>query len=308
MTTFPRTRVAILAASVLMLLSLSLPMTAQKGYQKPPQEILDVLNAPVTPQASLSPTRDRVVFFSSEPYPPIAEISRPFARLAGLRIDMATNGLHNAPRFSHLSFKSIADGTEKKILLPAGAFTSRPVWSSDGKHVYFTHAAAHAIELWIADAHTGAAHAVLGVKINSSMSGGGGPGGGRGSGACDWMPGGKQLLCRTIPLTRGLLPKAPDVPEGPNIQESFGRAAPVATYEDLLENEQDSKLFEYLTTTQLALIDIATGKVTPVGRPGIFTAVDAAPDGEHILVTSVHRPYSYIVPVNDFPHAIDVWD
>ena len=33
---------------------------AQQGYKKPPKEVLDILNAPVTPVISVSPTRDNI--------------------------------------------------------------------------------------------------------------------------------------------------------------------------------------------------------------------------------------------------------
>ena len=277
---------------------------AQSGYQKPPKEILDVLNARGTPQESISPAHDAVIYFQAEPYPPISEIAQPFARVAGVRIDLSTNGAHNSQRFSNLVIKSVADGKEKKVMLPAGFFTSRPSWAPNGKHFYFTHASKTAIELWVGDAQSGTATIITGVKLNTALNQGG-PGGG---GACAWQPDSKTLLCRTIPATRGAIPKPPATPEGPRIQESFGKAAPVATYEDLLDNESDAKLFDYLATSQLALIDINTGKSTSVGKPAIFAEVESAPDGKHILVSRVVRPYSYIVPVNDFPHEVEVWN
>jgi len=278
---------------------------AQAAYQKPPKEILDVLNAPGTPQESISPTRDVALFFRVEPYPPIADVSAPFARVAGVRIDIATNGPHNPQRISNMVLKKIADGSEKKVLVPPGFYSSRPSWAPDGKHFYFTYATSNYIALWIGDTSTGGTHSVLGVKINSSLNQGG-PGGG--GGACSWLPDSKTLLCRTIPAGRGALPKPPVVPIGPRIQESYGKAAPVATYEDLLDNEADAKLFDYLATSQLELIDIATSKATPVGKPAIFDEVESAPDGKHILVARVVRPYSYIVPINDFPREVEVWD
>ena len=53
----------------------------------------------------------------------------------------------------------------------------------------------------------------------------------------------------------------------------------------LLKSPYDESLFEYYATSQLALVDSATGHTTPVGQPAIFQSVDPAPDGHHILVT-----------------------
>jgi dipeptidyl aminopeptidase/acylaminoacyl peptidase len=270
---------------------------AQTKYQKPPKEVLDVLNAPVTPIASMSRTHEVVLFYSAVLYPPIEEISKPFARLAGERIDMATNGRHNAPHYESLLLKRISDGAETKISLPPGFFVSRPFWSPDGKSFAFTHATKSAIELWVVDARTGAPRAIPGVKLNSALDE-----------PCDWMPDSRSLQCLTIPAGRGAPPMEPTVPVGPHIEESYGKSAPVATYEDLLQNDHDSDLFDYYATAQLAIVDIASGKRMPVGKPAVFGSVEAAPDGEHILVARIQRPYSYIVPQSDFAREVEVWD
>jgi len=277
----------------------------QEGYQKPPKAVLDVLNAPVTPRASVGRARDVVLLYSPEPYPPIADVAQPFARLAGLRIDEATNGPHNPPRFDKLVLKKVEDGSEVKVGIPEGMIVSQPFWSPDGRKIAFTHAASSEIELWVADAKTGQAHAIARVRLNAALSA---PGFRDENPPCHWLPGSKTLLCQTIPAGRGALPKAPTVPVGPRVQQSFGKAAPVATFEDLLENEYDAKLFEYYATSHLAVIDIESGSVTPVGAPGIFGMAVPAPDGTHILVSRIHRPYSYIVPADNFPRDVEVWD
>src|SRR5713101_6098284 len=133
---------------------------AQDPYQRPPAAILDVLNAPVTPRASVGRARDVVLLYSPVLYPSIAEIAQPFARLAGLRIELATNGPHNAPRFNKLMLKRVADGVETRVAVPEGFVVSQPFWSPDGRKIALAHPTDTAIELWIADARTGAAHAV----------------------------------------------------------------------------------------------------------------------------------------------------
>ena len=83
---------------LLFLLVLAIPITAdQLPYQKPPKEILDILNAPALPALSVNPSRTFAVLSQSERYPSIAEVSAPMLRLAGIRIDPRTNGLHLAP-------------------------------------------------------------------------------------------------------------------------------------------------------------------------------------------------------------------
>jgi dipeptidyl aminopeptidase/acylaminoacyl peptidase len=278
---------------------------AQEPYQKPPEKIVKVLNAPITPRASVGRARDIVLFYSPVLYPPIAELAQPFARLAGLRIDVSTNGPHNPPRVNNFVLKNVAEGTEVKVDVPGNFFFSPPTWSPDGHRIAFTHATDSGIELWLADARTGKAAPVPDVRLNAALNEADPTGEPM---PCHWMPEGKALLCQIIPAGRGAAPKAPLVPSGPRVQESFGKAAPVPTFEDLLENEFDATLFDYYATSQLAVIDSQSAQVTNVGAPGIFLTADPAPDGTHVLVSRIHRPYSYVVPVERFARDVEVWD
>src|SRR5215472_11659210 len=87
-------------------------------YQKPSQAVLAVLNAPPTPALSFSPTRTFAVQGQPVRNPPIAELAQPMLRLAGLRINPKTNGLHNSTFNSSLSLRKIPEGTEIKVDLP----------------------------------------------------------------------------------------------------------------------------------------------------------------------------------------------
>ena len=80
----------------LLLASLAGLLLADEPYHKPSQEIVDVLNAPSTPRAIVSPTRTHVLFAEPMRYPPIAVVAAPMLRLAGLRINQRNNGPHRA--------------------------------------------------------------------------------------------------------------------------------------------------------------------------------------------------------------------
>jgi dipeptidyl aminopeptidase/acylaminoacyl peptidase len=135
------------------------------------------------------------------------------------------------------------------------------------------------------------------------------PGGGfRGSGGVEWLDDNRTLLVKTIPAGRGAPPPAPAVPTGPNTQETDGKATSVWTLQDLLRTPHDELLFEYYTTSQPMLIDAATLKSTTLGKPGIYTSIDASPDGKYFLASRLHRPYSYLYAFNSFPTEISIWD
>src|SRR5258706_5795948 len=104
---------------------LTLSLVAQTAYQRPPKEILEVLEAPTPPNVSVSPTRDYVLLEQTARYPTIAELSEPMLRLAGHRINPKTNGTHNEPRIIGLTVKKLDSGAETKGALPAGAKLSQ---------------------------------------------------------------------------------------------------------------------------------------------------------------------------------------
>ncbi len=270
---------------------------AQLTYQKPPKEILDVLHAPAPPQAVVSPTRDSMLLMDWLRYPPIRELAQPMLRLAGHRINPTTNGPHNPRYFTALTLKKLPGGEEIKIALPPDPRIGMPEFSPNGKYIAFTHTSAAGFELWVADAATGKARRLPGVVVNAA--------------AADefrWMPDGRSLLVKMLPPGRGKPPAPPAAPDGPTVQESYGKGAPVWTFQDLLRNPHDELLYEYYFTAQLALVDASSGKVTPLGKPAIFETALPAPDGQHFLVSRIHRPYSYLYPDRNFPKEIEVWD
>jgi len=284
-------------ASLAALLLLANVSYGQTGYKKPPKEVLDVLNAPVTPTAYVSPTRANMLLATGLRYPPLADLSQPMLRLAGRRINPASNSPHRFQYSVALTLKRVADGSEVKIDVPPGAKITGIDWSDDGRHFAFLNTTSDRVELWVGDAATGKVQHLKAIAINSVL---GNP--------LTWMPDNKTLLVQLVPTTRGAAPAQPQIPDEPNTQESSGRPGPVMTYEDLLKSPHDERLFEYYATSRLALIDVATGHATAVGQTGIFQSVDPAPDGQHILVTRIQKPFSYLFPDNAFPREIEVWN
>ncbi|HXX24174.1 MAG TPA: prolyl oligopeptidase family serine peptidase [Terriglobia bacterium] len=270
---------------------------AKPQYRKPPKVITDILESPAPPMTLVSPSRDRVLVIDSMRHPPISDLAQPMLRIGGLRINPATNGRHHPPRLIGLRIITIADGKETKLATPPNAWLSVPVWSPDGQRFAFTNTTANTIQLWLGDAATGALRRIPNAAINATY---GEP--------VQWMSGSSELLVQLVPPHRGAPPAGSRVPTGPTIQESAGKPAPVRTYEDLLQNAHDEDLFDYYVTSQLALIDVRTGKLREIGAPAIFDDVDPSPDARHILVARIVRPYTYLLPAEDFAKQVEVWD
>src|SRR5450759_3161839 len=301
----------VLKTTILLVLA-ALFLSGATPYRKPPQAVLDVLNSPPTPTLAISPTRHFAMQGQPVRYPPIAELAQPMLRIAGMRINPKTNGLHNTTFNSSLTLRKIPEGAEIKVDLPPNAKLTLGRWSPDATHFAFTNTTGRGIELWLGDT-TGKTRKIEGVRINAVMGGGVGTGGGRGgagAGPSDlqWMPDGKTLLVQLVKPNRGAAPAEPLVPTGPHVQESLGGASPVVTHEDMLQNPHDEDLFEYYATSQLALVDAATGKAAAIGKAGIIESARISPDGRNILVTTSHRPFSYLHDARAFPKEIEIWD
>jgi dipeptidyl aminopeptidase/acylaminoacyl peptidase len=55
-------------------------------------------------------------------------------------------------------------------------------------------------------------------------------------------------------------------------------------------------------------LDAASGKLTPFGKPAIYTMIRPSSDQAHLLVGWLHRPFSYQVTAGSFPQEVEVWD
>jgi hypothetical protein len=77
-----------------------------------------------------------------------------------------------------------------------------------------------------------------------------------------------------------------------------------------VQSQYDEELFEWLSMSQLAMIDAtaATPRVAARSAPRMFVGLDASPDGSKLLVSWLERPFSYELPVGRFPRVWQVWD
>ncbi len=201
---------------------LSIAVSAQGSYKKPPKEIMDVLNAPATPSTSVSPARDKMALLTPLRYPPIAELAQPMLRIAGLRINPNTNGQHRQPYFVALTLKNVADGKETPVVLPPGAKLFSPQWSPGGKQIAVGNITATGVELWVVDTATARAKKINNVMLNTAFGGFG------------WEDD-RTISAQIVSRSRGAAPAYQNLtPTEPNIQETSGRTGAVQTFQDLL--------------------------------------------------------------------------
>ncbi|VTS02439.1 glutamyl peptidase : Glutamyl peptidase OS=uncultured Acidobacteria bacterium GN=HGMM_F17D01C19 PE=4 SV=1: Peptidase_S9 [Gemmata massiliana] len=279
-------------------LTISVDAFGQEGYQKPPQAVIDILDAPAPPALSISPTGENLLLVQSARYPSIEEVAAPMLRLAGLRINPRTNGPARPTRVTGLSLVPVTGGDPKPIALPEKAKIGLPMWAPDGKRFAVQSTTDAGIELWVCALDELKLEKIKGVRLNAAIGE-----------SAQWMPDSRTLLVQLIPEGRGEAPTPPIAPAGPVIQESGGKAAPVRTFQDMLKDPHDAALFEHYCTSQLALVNGEPEKPTiqNIGKPTINIGCDPSPDGQFVLLYRVQKPFSYLYPYSAFPRAVEVY-
>ena len=271
-------------------------LIADDDYKMPPKAIVDIVDAPKTPNISISPNKKYVLFLGKPSLLSIKELSQPELRLAGIRINPATNGRSRASTYNSIKLKNIKSGKEKKITgIPLNATILQTSWSPDENYIAVAVIINEKINLYLAQTKSGRAKLLVNKALNTAY--------GR---PMYWLSNSSGLIVKTVPSKRGPAPVKNTDPQGPVIQESLGIVSPARTYQDLLSSPYDEDLFSYYMTSQVLHVNLK-GKVKKVGKPGVIKRAEPSPDGKFILMETIHKPYSYLVPLYRFPTFIEVY-
>ena len=265
------------------------------AYRTPSPALTAIVDAPLTPGVSLSPDRRSILLLERPTLPPVAELAEPELRLAGLRINPATNGPSRAPYYTGIVVKALADGAERRIAgFPALARITSLAWAPDGRHLLTTVEREQGVQLWVVDVAGAVARLLTPRAINAVLE------------TPAWVDS-RTVVASFVPAGRGPAPTASATPTGPVVQENLEGKRPARTYADMLASPHDEVVFEHYATSELALVTL-DGQVTSVGLRGLIGNAAPSPDGQYLLVTRWSRPYSYLVPVDRFATQISVHD
>ena len=267
------------------------------AFRKPPQEIVDILDAPALPAVQIDPQRRWMVLLDPVTLPPLEDLAAPMLRLAGSRINPANRAPHGPRRYSGLALKSLVDGADRAIDLPDDANVGVPSWAPDGSRFAFTLTRPDRVELWLHVVDDGDTRRLTGRPLNGVY----GPG-------FAWLSDSRTLVAGLVPENPGPAPEAPATPPGPVVQETAERSAPILTFQDMLGDPHDEALFEHYFQVQLAILDSDTGALREIGGPDLHRDASPSPDGRHLLVTRTRRPFSYFIGSWAFPQSIEIWD
>ncbi|MFT4854896.1 MAG: dipeptidyl aminopeptidase/acylaminoacyl peptidase [Algoriphagus sp.] len=269
---------------------------AQTTYQTPPKAIADLVNAPITPSVSFSKNGDWMMLLERADNPSIEELSQPELRIAGLRINPATSGPSRGRGVENVKIKMTLGGEEIQIKgLPANPSMGGFALSKDEKFLAFTQTEANGISLWVVDMTSFEAKKLTDAILNEVYGD-----------AMAWTAK-NEIIIKAVNPNRGNIPQKPSAPAGPIIQESTGEASPNRTYQDLLSNPHDEKLFAFFIDSQIMLVDL-NGNKQPIGPSGMIKSIDLSPDGKYLMIDLIKKPFSYLVPASRFPYDVEIWE
>jgi len=265
-------------------------------WQTPPPEVMAVLHAPQLPRVWTAPTGTHLLLADPVVYPPLAELAAPMHELAGIRVNPVLNDTHGRHGATAPRLVAVDGGAERRLPLPPDAEVLDASWTADGRRFALTVRHSDHIGVWVGSIE-GDLGKIESLAVNHLI----GP-------AVEWLPDQRRLLVRRIP-DRGLTPQAPAIPEGPEILEGAGERSR-STYEarNLLETAHDDALFGYYATSELVVLDPATGALETLGQAAVYDIADFSPDGRFVLVSRLVPPWSHAVPWWRFASTLEVWD
>ncbi len=266
------------------------------GYQKPPQEMIDIVEAAVSRSVIINGKGNFMAILEKPGYPSIAEVSRPFVALAGLRVDTLRKANVKSIYYSSLRIKNLKNNSELKVSnLPEDARIKDFSFSPDETKAAFSVTTHTEIQLWILDLESKESKRLSDVVMNDIYGT-----------LYKWAPDGNAILASCVALQKPLTLSS-YVPSGPNIQQNSGKPTANRTYQDLLKNKNDEALFENQLTAQLKMIYL-NGETANFNLPDLYKSFDFSPDGTLVMLTTIRKPYSYIVPVSRFATRVELRD
>lgn len=289
---------AYLAFALLFLVS-GVGLYAQQtiGYQTPPTQIANIINSAITQTVKISSKGNYLVIAQKATYPLISEFFKPELRLGGIRINPKNNALSRAQTFTSIKIKAV-DSTEEAtfIGLPQKPEIANIEFAPNDSLIAFTNTTNLGVELWMASLTTLKAQKLSNLYLNPTCGK-----------VYEWDADSESILAKFLVDNRMPPPVKDTTIIGPFVQQNLGYLTPTKTYQDLLKNEYEENLLEYYLTAQLKIVFL-NGELVNLAEPAVYKDFDTSPDGDYLLLKTINKPYSYLVPVNGFSYTVQLTD
>lgn len=269
-------------------------------YQKPPKEILELVDIARAPSVLLDDKKENMILLYRNSYKSIEELSKEELRLGGLRIDPKTNIGSRVTYFNNVKIKKL--GKKNAALVAVKGLPKNPKltnfrWSPDQSKIALTNTTATGVEAWVLDINTAAVSKITTAKLNANVGG-----------VINWLEDGKSLLVKMVSENRKpLIDTKTAVPTGPTISVNDGKKAQNRTYQDLLKNKNDEHNFEQLASSEIYKVSLDGSKEKWLDND-IYTTISFSPDGNYVMVVTVEKPFSYLVPYRRFPSKTTIYN
>ncbi len=285
--------------SVLVFWTLNTSAQQNLGYQTPHKSIMDLIDVDLPPSTYMDTDKNYMLLLSRNQYKTIEELSQQELRLAGLRIDPKTNIGSRTTYFNKIQIKSLKKKNAKTNLvkgLPTNPRITNFSWSPDQSKMAFTNTTSDGVELWVMDIAKAEAKKISDATINANLRY-----------AINWFEDGTALLVKMLPENRKpLIDTKISVPSGPTISVNDGKKAQNRTYQDLLKNKNDEFNFEQLALSKLVKVSL-DGKISKWLPADMYNMVRFSPDGNYVMISTVEKPFSYLVPYRRFPSKTSIY-
>lgn len=287
-------------AIIFFLLIFNTYVNAQENltYQKPSKEILELAEASLAPIIRMDGKGEHIVFLNRSNYKSIEELSEEELRLGGLRINPVTNIGSRTRYYTGINVKNGKKGNIKTIGgLPEHVRLANFTWSPNQKLMAFTNTTTTGVELWVLDIEMASAKKLSNANLNANVND-----------PFTWFKDSKALLVKMLPNNRKPLINTKEaIPTGPTISISeAGVEAQNRTYQDLLKNKNDEFNFEQLVLADIYKIDL--NGTSSLWKPSdLFLNTTFSPDGNYVMVTTIQKPFSYLVPYTRFPSTTTIY-
>ena len=284
----------------LLLVGLGFSALAQENlnFQKPSAEILALADYERSPSVSMDSKKEYMLLSFRNTYKTLDDLNQEEMRLGGLRINPITNISSTVTYVNNLKLRKVSDKVETQVSgLPQNARITNISWSQNEKKIGFTNTTNTGVELWVIDVVSASAKKVTEANLNANL---GSP--------YSWMKDNETLLVKMLPKNRSvLIDSKKDLPKGPTVSTSDGSKSQNRTYQDLLKNKTDEANFDALVTSELYKVSLS-GKTELFKSADIYAGESFSPDGNYLMLTTIQKPYSYIVPLSRFPQKSVVYD
>ena len=266
------------------------------SYQKPPKEILELVEYERAPGVMMDSDKNYMLMTYRDTYKSLDDLNQDEMRLAGLRINPNHHISSTMTYVNNLKVRKISEKNEVQVSgLPTAPKIAFLTWSPDESKIAFTNTGEKGLELWVLDVKSAVAKKISTKPLNANL---GNP--------ITWFSDNQNMLITTVTDDLKLIDSKKELPAGPIVSNSDGSVSQNRTYQDLLKNKTDEFNFEQITTTEIYQVNL-NGQTSIFKEKAMYQNISFSPDGNYVLISTLQKPFSYLVPLNRFPSEYTVY-